>query len=69
MDDMMMKKGANMCACPHHKFIPGLVTLFGILFLLGNLGIITENLVMNGWPILVILAGLMKMGEGKCTCC
>jgi hypothetical protein len=70
-DKMMCKccgdKGA--CACPHHKMVPGLVVLFGLLFLLGSFGVVSAATVNMIWPILVILAGGMKMMEGKCKCC
>ena len=65
-----MEKGNEMmCGCPHHKVVPGLVILFGLLFLLGAYEVVTMRLVQIGWPILVILAGLMKMSQGNCKCC
>lgn len=62
-------EGKNLCKCPHHKMIPGLVVLFGLLFLLHALGVVTEGLVSVVWPVLVILVGLQKMMQGKCKCC
>jgi len=61
----------NMCKCPHHKAMPVLVILFGLVFLLGNWGILSWNAVNVIWPVLVILAGAMKLGEesGMCKCC
>ncbi|OGL66850.1 hypothetical protein A2753_00145 [Candidatus Uhrbacteria bacterium RIFCSPHIGHO2_01_FULL_47_11] len=55
-----------MCKCPHHKVVPGLVVLFGLLFLLGALGMVSQQTVSIGWPILVILAGLMHWSKGMC---
>jgi len=49
--------------------MPGLVVLFGALFLLGSFDIVSAGTVNMVWPILVILAGGMKMMEGKCKCC
>ena len=59
----------NVCPCPHHKVTPVLVVLFGLLFLLGYFGVIGEQVVMVGWPILVILGGLTKLTQGVCKCC
>lgn len=60
-----MKDG--VCGCPHHKMAGGLVVLFGLLFLLGNLDYVSMDLVNLGWPVLVIVAGGMKLF--KCKCC
>ena len=61
----------NMCGCPHHKVTPLLVVLFGLTFLLGALGTLTPGFVNIAWPVIVILAGLMKWSEksGMCKCC
>lgn len=63
-----MEEGKMKCSCPHHKFVPGLIALFGLVFLLGTLGKLSNNTVQMVWPILVIAAGLMKMFEYKCKC-
>ena len=62
-----MKSG--MCGCMCHKMLPLLVVVFGLVFVLGNLQILTPVRVMEIWPILVIVAGLTKMMGRKCTCC
>ncbi len=61
----------NMCKCHHHKAMPVLVILFGVTFLLGNWGTFSQETVNVIWPVLVILAGLMKLGNksGMCKCC
>ena len=59
----------GMCKCPHHKFIPVLLLLFALLFLLGALGTVSQSTVSIGWPILVGVAALMKLFEGGCKCC
>jgi len=67
-----MGQGAkNMCKCPHHNVVPVLVVLFGLTFLLQALGVVSWSFVMVAWPVLVIAAGLMKLGErsGMCKCC
>lgn len=67
--EMQNMSACEMCKCPHHKIIPILITLIGVLFLLSSLNIVGEKVAMIGWPILVILIGLNKMMSGKCKCC
>lgn len=64
---MDMQNG--MCKCPHHKVFPILIVLFGLTFLLGALGVLTEGAVSIIWPLIVIIAGLKKLGKGMCKCC
>ena len=64
----MMNQGGE-CECHHHKFLPLLVILFALVFLLGNTGVFSSQLVGVLWPILVGLAGILKLGESKCRCC
>ncbi len=61
----------NMCKCPHHNVMPALVILFGLTFLLEAWHMVTPEFAMTAWPILVIVAGLMKWSEksGMCKCC
>ncbi len=61
-------KGAGMCKCPHHKVMPILVVIFGLVFLLGAMGTLDMRTVGIVWPIIVIVVGLMKLG-GNCKCC
>ncbi len=53
------------CGVPHKKMFSWLVVLFGLIFLLGNLSILTPGAVSIIWPVLVIIAGFGKM----CKCC
>ncbi|MDO8523166.1 MAG: hypothetical protein Q7S12_02680 [bacterium] len=66
---MNNESGNNVCKCPHHKMVPVLVVLFGLTFLLGALDVLSAGTVNIAWPILVVLAGLMKMMTGACKCC
>ena len=59
----------NVCRCPHHKMVPILVILFGALFLLGALDMVSAWTVSIGWPILVIVGGFTKLMKNKCKCC
>ena len=59
----------KVCGCPHHKMIPLLVVLLGVLFLLGNLGKVSSEVVVIVWPIVVIVGGLQKMFGHMCKCC
>jgi hypothetical protein len=66
----MMDEGMqNICRCPHHKVIPLLVALFGLVFLLKGLGFVGEGMVAIVWPTIVLIAGLMKATESYCKCC
>jgi len=63
-----MMMGA-MCKCPHHKVVPGLITLIGVLFLLNALGSLSDQSLHVWWPIALIAIGLMKMFKNACKCC
>ena len=69
MDNVQNMQG--VCKCPHHKVFPILIILLGLDFLLGALGVISWHVANIIWPVLVILAGLMKLGtkSGMCKCC
>lgn len=68
MDNQMMN-GGKTCSCAHHSWLGIAVVVFGALFLLEALGVLTAALVAVVWPILVIVGGgIMLMGE-KCKCC
>ena len=70
MDDMKMEGGKGMmCKCSHHKVMPILVIVFGLLFLGGALEWVSPMTVMVTWPILVIIGGVMKLSGGMCKCC
>ncbi len=63
---MDMKGG--MCGCSHHKIMPILVILFGLLFLLGSFDVVTTYTVGMIWPILVIIGGFTKLSGRMCKC-
>ena len=67
MDGKM--EGGMMCNCLHHKVVPGLIVAFGLTFLLAALGTITMQTRDIIWPTIIVLAGLMKMSRGMCSCC
>ena len=60
---------SEICECPHHKAIPILVVLLGLVFLLGAINVLTGKVVDIIWPILIIIAGGLKFSEAKCKCC
>ena len=66
--DKGMEKG-GLCKCPHHRMVPILVTVLGLVFLLGNLNVLTDSFVGIVWPLLVMGAGLTKLNEDRCKCC
>jgi uncharacterized membrane protein len=59
---------ATHCRCSHHKIVPVLVVLLGLLFLLANLGVFSGSFTGVAWPILLILIGLVKLNSGSCKC-
>jgi hypothetical protein len=63
----MMMNG--MCKCPHHKVVPGLITLIGLLFLMNALGWLSAGTLAWTWPLALTLIGVMKLSRGMCKCC
>ncbi len=59
----------GVCRCPHHKVVPGLITLLGLAFLLEAVGVLSTQTVSIAWPTIIILIGLNKAFAYKCTCC
>lgn len=57
----------KVCKCPHHKMVPWIIILIGIDFLLGAVNVLTGTFVAVTWPILVIIAGVVKLN--RCACC
>jgi hypothetical protein len=68
MEDISATK-KNVCDCVHHRTIPALVVIFGLLFLLLNVHVLTDEFVSLAWPIVVIAAGATKYNERRCKCC
>ncbi len=60
-------QGAS-CSCGHHKVIPILVILLGLTFLLQALGVVGWYFVSVTWPILLIIAAIVKMAGRSCSC-
>ena len=67
--DPMNQGDANVCKCFHHKMWGILVIVFGLLFLGEAFGWWSSRIVMVGWPLVIIAAGLFKLTEHKCKCC
>ena len=59
----------KVCHCPHHNGLAWIVILFGVLFLLADLGLLSWMAVGWIWPILVILAGWVMIMKKGCKCC
>lgn len=57
------------CKCGCHAWKGYLLFLFGLNFLLANLGIISIYASNIIWPSLLILAGLACIFKGMCKCC
>jgi len=66
---MDQDKMGQKCSCMHHTMMPIFLILLGLIFLLGNLGVISDATVGIIWPILLILFGLGKIMGMKCKCC
>ena len=56
------------CKCPHHKVIPILVIILGLEFLFAELNVLTWAFVNVTWPILIIIAGVVKLNSSNCNC-
>lgn len=69
MDNMHMGKDGKNCDCIHHHMLALLVTLFGVVFLFGDLGWIPGQMVNVIWPVILVIGGIGKMLEGRCKCC
>ncbi|MBI3459292.1 hypothetical protein HY061_03470 [Candidatus Azambacteria bacterium] len=61
--------GMSGCGCVCHKSIPVLIILFGLVFLLGALDVMTAHSVSIAWPVIIMLVGFMKMCKGMGQCC
>lgn len=59
----------GMCKCSHHKIVPVLIVLIGLLFLLNAFGSLSAGMLAVLWPIALILIGLQKMFGAMCKCC
>jgi hypothetical protein len=66
---MEMGETKKVCSCGHHKVLPIIVILLGLAFLLGALNVLTATVVNMIWPILLIIGGVVKMSESRCSCC
>ncbi|MDP3901290.1 MAG: hypothetical protein Q8Q38_03105 [bacterium] len=62
-------EGKNVCGCSHHKVIPVLIVLFGALFFLGEIDVVSSGTVSLWWPIIVMAGGLTKLTAKACKCC
>jgi len=56
----------KMCKCTHHKIVPGCIALIGLVFLLGQMNVLTAGAVSLIWPIILIVIGVSKMMSCKC---
>lgn len=63
-----MPHDGRHCGCGHHKIIPFIVLVIGIMFFLQAVGTVDPVLNAKVWPVLVILAALIKLTSGKCKC-
>ena len=71
MENMPNMGEKKVCKCSHHKVVPVLVILLGLVFLLQALNIITAGFAMIMWPIVIIAIGVMMImkNSGMCKCC
>jgi hypothetical protein len=67
MEESHIAGTGKMCKCPHHKVMPWVIILIGVDFLLGAMNVLTWSFVDITWPILVIIAGIVKLN--RCACC
>ena len=55
--------------CPCKKMPALFLILFGLTFLLREVGLITPHIAGIAWPVIVILAGAQFMFRDMCKCC
>jgi len=67
MENGDMKMGKT-CGCGCHKVMPILIIILGLDLLLGTLNVISWGVVNIIWPILIIIAGCVKLGKRSCGC-
>lgn len=67
MENHEMMHG-KVCNCGHHMMKPMLLLIIGLDFLLGALGVLTNEFVQVTWPIVLILIALAMIAGGKCKC-
>lgn len=63
------KEECKGCSCFCHKVIGLLIALFGLTFLLKDVGVYGDYVNNIVWPSLILLGGLKKMFGGMCGCC
>lgn len=66
---MHHQDGSQKCNCPHHKMPAVFMIVFGLVFLLEALDMLSHSMVSMTWPVIVILAGLSKIFSSRCHCC
>jgi len=60
----------NVCRCPHHKLIPMVIFIIGLLFFLNAVNLVITTSVLNMlWPVALMIGGLTKMMSSRCKCC
>lgn len=64
MDEMK-----QTCGCVHHKFVPVLIILFALVFLLKALDMLEEKVVSIAWPVILGVGGFLKLTGKGCKCC
>ena len=64
-----MDTKVEKCRCPHHMMTGIFFMLIGLTFLLGNLEVISAQVVGIAWPSILTLAEITKLVSGKCSCC
>ena len=61
------KEGSCECMC--HKMLSVLVFLFGLVFLLDAMAVISHAMAYMIWPVIVMVAGATMFFKGSCKCC
>ncbi len=64
-----MDKVDPQCSCSHHHIAPVAIVLIGLDFLGNAIGLIPDAFLAMTWPVLLIIAGLVKFTGRRCRCC
>jgi len=64
-----VKTVGKVCNCPHHKVIPIIVLLIGLVVLLSAFNIWSGQVETILIGVLILIVGFVKLKSASCKCC